>query len=84
MERQQRRGRVCTVARPKTTAEAAAPAVGRPTALLDMRVIYCGDCLDPPRFGDKVVAVVKWGDGTVIDRAREVEIKGPSSGGGGD
>jgi 16S rRNA G966 N2-methylase RsmD len=37
------------MARRKTKAEAAAPAAGRPSALLDTRVIYCGDCLDQLR-----------------------------------
>lgn len=35
----------------------------------------------PPRFGDKVVAAIKWVDGTVIDCVREAEIKGTASGG---
>ena len=36
----------------------------------------------PPKFGEKVVAAIKWVDGTVIDCVREVEIKGSASGGG--
>jgi citrate lyase subunit alpha/citrate CoA-transferase len=44
----------------------------------------CGGPPAPPKFGDKVVAAIKWVDGTVIDCVREVEIKGPATGGGGD
>jgi citrate lyase subunit alpha/citrate CoA-transferase len=44
----------------------------------------CGGPPAPPKFGDKVVAAIKWVDGTVIDCAREVEIKGAAMGGGGE
>jgi hypothetical protein len=37
------------MAKRKTTADAAAAPTGRPSALLDTRVIYCGDCLDQLR-----------------------------------
>ena len=40
----------------------------------------CGGPPAPPKFGDKVVAAIKWVDGTVIDCVREVEIKGPLAG----
>lgn len=43
------RGRLCGMARRKSTADAAAAPAGRPSALLDTRVIYCGDCLDQLR-----------------------------------
>ncbi len=33
----------------------------------------CGGAPDAPRMGDKVVAAVKWVDGTVIDSIRQVE-----------
>ncbi|UCC29337.1 MAG: citrate lyase subunit alpha [Phycisphaerales bacterium] len=33
----------------------------------------CGGAPAPPKLGDKVVAVVKWVDGTVIDCVRQVE-----------
>jgi citrate lyase alpha subunit len=36
----------------------------------------------PPKFGDKVVAAIKWVDGTVIDCVRAVEIQGPTAAGG--
>jgi citrate lyase subunit alpha/citrate CoA-transferase len=35
----------------------------------------CGGPPAPPKFGEKVVAAIKWVDGTVIDCVREVEIK---------
>ena len=44
----------------------------------------CGGPPAPPKFGEKVVAAIKWVDGTVIDCVREVEIKGAAAGGGGD
>ena len=44
----------------------------------------CGGPPAKPKFLDKVVAAIKWVDGTVIDCVRAVEIKGPSSGGGGE
>ncbi len=44
----------------------------------------CGGPPAPPKWGDRVVAVIKWVDGTVIDCAREVEIKGAAMGGGGE
>ncbi len=44
----------------------------------------CGGPPAPPKFGDKVVAAIKWVDGTVIDCVREVEIKGPAASGGGE
>ncbi len=37
------------MARRKTTKEGATVAAGRPSALLDTRVIYCGDCLEQLR-----------------------------------
>jgi citrate lyase subunit alpha/citrate CoA-transferase len=40
---------------------------------------------EPPRTLEKVVAAIKWVDGTVIDCVRQVEsIRGPAPGGGGD
>lgn len=42
----------------------------------------CGGPPAPPKFGDKVVAAIKWVDGTVIDCVRQVEAKGPATGGG--
>jgi citrate lyase subunit alpha/citrate CoA-transferase len=39
----------------------------------------CGGPPAPPKFGEKVVAAIKWVDGTVIDCVREVEIKGPAA-----
>lgn len=39
----------------------------------------CGGPPAPPKFGDKVVAAIKWVDGTVIDCVREVEIVGPAT-----
>ena len=40
-------------------AAAAAPAAGRPSALLDTRIIYCGDCLDQLRkFPDACVDLI--------------------------
>jgi citrate lyase subunit alpha/citrate CoA-transferase len=44
----------------------------------------CGGPPAPPQFGEKVVAAIKWVDGTVIDCVREVEIKGPAMPGGGE
>jgi citrate lyase subunit alpha/citrate CoA-transferase len=44
----------------------------------------CGGPPAPPKFGEKVVAAIKWVDGTVIDSVREVEIKGPAAPGGGE
>jgi citrate lyase subunit alpha/citrate CoA-transferase len=44
----------------------------------------CGGPPAPPKFGDKVVAAIKWVDGTVIDCVREVEIRGPATPGGGE
>jgi len=44
----------------------------------------CGGPPAPPKFGEKVVAAIKWVDGTVIDCVREVEIKGPATPGGGE
>jgi citrate lyase subunit alpha/citrate CoA-transferase len=44
----------------------------------------CGGPPAPPRFGEKVVAAIKWVDGTVIDCVREVEIRGPGTPGGGE
>jgi hypothetical protein len=38
----------------------------------------------PPKFGEKVVAAIKWVDGTVIDCAREVQIRGAALAAGGD
>ncbi len=42
----------------------------------------CGGPPAPPQFGEKVVAAIKWVDGTVIDCVKEVEIRGPSAPGG--
>ena len=44
----------------------------------------CGGPPAPPKFGEKVVAAIKWVDGTVIDCVKEVEIRGPATGGGGE
>ncbi len=44
----------------------------------------CGGPPAPPKFGDKVVAAIKWVDGTVIDCAHEVEIRGAAVAGGGE
>jgi len=44
----------------------------------------CGGPPAPPQFGDKVVAAIKWVDGTVIDCVRQVEIRGPAVAGGGE
>jgi citrate lyase subunit alpha/citrate CoA-transferase len=44
----------------------------------------CGGPPAPPKFGEKVVAAIKWVDGTVIDSVREVEIRGAAMAGGGD
>lgn len=44
----------------------------------------CGGPPAPPQFGEQVVAAIKWVDGTVIDCARQVEIRGAVAGGGGD
>jgi citrate lyase subunit alpha/citrate CoA-transferase len=42
----------------------------------------CGGKPEPPRTRDKVVAAIKWVDGTVIDCVRQVEaIAGPAGGG---
>jgi citrate lyase subunit alpha/citrate CoA-transferase len=41
----------------------------------------CGGPPAPPKFGDKVVAAIKWVDGTVINCVREVELRGPATGG---
>lgn len=43
----------------------------------------CGGKPSPPRTRDKVVAAVKWVDGTVLDCVRQVEaLAGPAPGGG--
>ncbi len=44
----------------------------------------CGGPPAPPKFGDKVVAAIKWVDGTVIDCAREVEIRSSAIAGAGE
>ncbi len=45
----------------------------------------CGGAPEKPRFGERMVAAIKWVDGTVIDGVRQVEIRGPRiAGGGGD
>jgi hypothetical protein len=43
----------------KTAVAAVSPPAGRPSALLDTRVIYCGDCLEqleklPPQCIDRI------------------------------
>jgi citrate lyase subunit alpha/citrate CoA-transferase len=42
----------------------------------------CGGPPPPPHFGEKVVAAIKWVDGTLIDSVRAVEIPGPATPGG--
>src|SRR5512132_590399 len=42
----------------------------------------CGGAPERPRFGERVVAAVKWVDGTVIDSIRQVELRGPRLAGG--
>ena len=42
----------------------------------------CGGPPAPPHFGEKVVAAIKWVDGTLIDSVRAVEIPGPATPGG--
>ncbi len=42
----------------------------------------CGGPPTPPQFGEKVVAAIKWVDGTLIDCVKEVEIRGPAAPGG--
>jgi citrate lyase subunit alpha / citrate CoA-transferase len=42
----------------------------------------CGGAPAAPRFGDRVVAAIKWVDGTVLDSVRQVEIRGPRLGEG--
>jgi hypothetical protein len=47
--------------RPKATADSAAPAApgGRPSSLVDTRVVYCGDNLDQlPRLPDGCVDLI--------------------------
>ena len=44
----------------------------------------CGGPPARPKLGEKVVAAVKWVDGTVIDCVRQVEITGPAPAGGGE
>lgn len=57
----------------------------RPIAEIKKEVdAMCGGPPAPPVFGDKVVAAIKWVDGTVIDCVKAVEIRGPASGGGGE
>ncbi|MBP9025468.1 MAG: citrate lyase subunit alpha, partial [Phycisphaerae bacterium] len=57
----------------------------RPIAEIKKEVdAMCGGPPAPPVFGDKVVAAIKWVDGTVIDCVKAVEVRGPASGGGGE
>lgn len=44
----------------------------------------CGGKPEPPRTRDKVVAAIKWVDGTVIDCVRQVEQISAAAEGGGD
>lgn len=45
----------------------------------------CGGAPEKPRYDERIVAAVKWVDGTVIDGIRQVELRGPRiAGGGGD
>jgi hypothetical protein len=43
------RSRILDMAKRKSSEDAAAIPAGRPSALIDTRVIYCGDCLDQLR-----------------------------------
>ena len=43
----------------------------------------CGGAPERPRFGQPMVAAVKWVDGTVIDGIRQVELRGPRLAAGG-
>jgi citrate lyase subunit alpha/citrate CoA-transferase len=40
----------------------------------------CGGPPQAPAFGERVVAVVKWVDGTVLDAVRQIDIRGPRLG----